>query len=146
MPLSAHYVIMRDGVVLNPHYKNMGLYGSEYWTYLLPRRVGERKAKELTNACLPVGSRQALKLGMVDYVFTGNRKNFYEMVQQFCRRISVDQKFSCELKRLSDERRKENNKKSLEEYRKDELKIMHKNIFENNWSFEEKRKAFVYKL
>jgi putative two-component system hydrogenase maturation factor HypX/HoxX len=31
----------RRGVVLNPHYKNMGnLYGSEYWSYLLPRRVG----------------------------------------------------------------------------------------------------------
>ena len=30
----------RRGVVLNPHYKNMGnLYGSEYWTYLLPRRL-----------------------------------------------------------------------------------------------------------
>jgi hypothetical protein len=34
------------GVMLNPHYKNMGnLYGSEYWTYLLPRRVGEEGAR-----------------------------------------------------------------------------------------------------
>jgi putative two-component system hydrogenase maturation factor HypX/HoxX len=36
---------VRDGVMLNPHYKNMGnLYGSEYWTYLLPRRVGDQGA------------------------------------------------------------------------------------------------------
>ena len=40
MALAADQVWARDGVVLNPHYKNMGnLYGSEYWTYLLPRRL-----------------------------------------------------------------------------------------------------------
>jgi putative two-component system protein, hydrogenase maturation factor HypX/HoxX len=34
-----------EGVVLNPHYKSMGgLYGSENWTYTLPRRVGAAKA------------------------------------------------------------------------------------------------------
>ena len=39
----ADRVCARDGVILNPHYKGMGnLYGSEYWTYLLPRRVGAR--------------------------------------------------------------------------------------------------------
>ena len=41
LALAADRVWARDGVVLNPHYKGMGnLYGSEYWTYLLPRRVG----------------------------------------------------------------------------------------------------------
>jgi putative two-component system hydrogenase maturation factor HypX/HoxX len=41
MALAADQVWARPGVVLNPHYKNMGnLHGSEYWTYLLPRRLG----------------------------------------------------------------------------------------------------------
>ena len=41
MALAADRVYARRGVVLNPHYKGMGgLYGSEYWTYTLPRRVG----------------------------------------------------------------------------------------------------------
>ena len=40
MALAADQVWARHGVILNPHYKNMGnLYGSEYWTYLLPRRL-----------------------------------------------------------------------------------------------------------
>ena len=40
--LAADRVYARDDVVLNPYYRHMGeLYGSEYWTYLLPRRVGE---------------------------------------------------------------------------------------------------------
>ena len=36
----------REDVVLNPYYRHMGgLYGSEYWTYLLPRRVGARHGR-----------------------------------------------------------------------------------------------------
>ena len=45
LALAADQVWARQAVVLNPHYKNMGnLYGSEYWTYLLPcpRRQGAR--------------------------------------------------------------------------------------------------------
>jgi enoyl-CoA hydratase/carnithine racemase len=45
LALAADRVWARRGVILNPHYKNMGnLYGSEYWTYLLPRRMGEAGA------------------------------------------------------------------------------------------------------
>ena len=33
-----------------------GLYGSEYWTYLLPRRVGAAAAAALTQAFAPVGA------------------------------------------------------------------------------------------
>ena len=46
LALAADRVLARSGVVLNPHYRNMGnLYGSEYWTYLLPRRVGAEQGK-----------------------------------------------------------------------------------------------------
>jgi putative two-component system protein, hydrogenase maturation factor HypX/HoxX len=58
MALAADRVLARDGIVLNPHYKGMGgLHGSEYWTYSLPKRVGEAKAVELTERCLPLGIR-----------------------------------------------------------------------------------------
>ena len=52
MALGADQVIARDGVVLNPHYETMGLYGSEYWTYVLPRRVGLTTANDLTRQWL----------------------------------------------------------------------------------------------
>ena len=49
LALAADHVYARSGVVLNPHYRSMGdLYGSEYWTYTLPRRVRQRRALELT--------------------------------------------------------------------------------------------------
>jgi CheY-like chemotaxis protein len=41
--------------MLNPHYKNMGnLYGSEFWTYLLPPRVGDEGAKAIMRHRLPM--------------------------------------------------------------------------------------------
>ena len=46
LALAADEVWAYEGVVLNPHYKDMGnLYGSEYWTYLLPRRVGKPRMR-----------------------------------------------------------------------------------------------------
>ena len=48
LALAADRVLARSGIVLNPHYRNMGnLYGSEYWTYLLPRRVGAERASAI---------------------------------------------------------------------------------------------------
>jgi putative two-component system hydrogenase maturation factor HypX/HoxX len=44
---AADHVVAREDVVLNPYYQHMGgLYGSEYWTYLLPRRVGHELADD----------------------------------------------------------------------------------------------------
>ena len=57
LALGADRVVARDGVVLNPHYATMGLYGSEYWTYVLPRRVGAGEAANLT-AGVPADRRR----------------------------------------------------------------------------------------
>ncbi|MBG0791902.1 hydrogenase maturation protein, partial [Methylocystis sp. H62] len=61
----------------NPHYRSMGeLYGSEYWTYLLPKRVGQDKALELTQRCQPLGARKACEIGFLDDVFGENLEMF----------------------------------------------------------------------
>lgn len=59
LALAADIVFARAGVVLNPHYKTMGLYGSEYWTYSLPRAVGSEVAHKLIEECLPISALQA---------------------------------------------------------------------------------------
>src|SRR6185436_8592137 len=66
--LAADLVVARHGVVLNPYYQHMGgLYGSEYWTYLLPGRVGAELSAQLTSAPFePIGTRQAVDIGLLD--------------------------------------------------------------------------------
>lgn len=68
LALAADEVWCRSGAVLNPHYRLMGLYGSEYWTHTLPRRVGPSTAERLLWEALPVSSTSALRLGLVDRV------------------------------------------------------------------------------
>ena len=68
LALAADEVWCRSGAVLNPHYRLMGLYGSEYWTYTLPRKVGPATAERLMREALPVSSAGALRLGLVDRV------------------------------------------------------------------------------
>ena len=69
--LAADHVVAREDVVLNPYYQHMGgLYGSEYWTYLLPRRVGAELTARLTGPPFtPVGTRQAVEIGLLDAAF-----------------------------------------------------------------------------
>ena len=63
MALAADQVWARRSVVLNPHYKNMGnLYGSEYWTYLLPRRLKAGTVADVMGQRLPMSASQAAQL------------------------------------------------------------------------------------
>ena len=80
LALAADQVWCRSGAVLNPHYRLMGLHGSEYWTYTLPRRVGAAEAARLTQACLPVTPDSALRSGLVDHVITGDPAAFRAQV------------------------------------------------------------------
>ncbi|MGW6821001.1 hydrogenase maturation protein [Streptomyces sp. NPDC055005] len=66
LALAADEVWCRTGVVLNPHYRLMGLHGSEYWTYTLPRRVGAAVAERLTTDALPLSAAAAEGLGLID--------------------------------------------------------------------------------
>ena len=70
LALSGDYVVAREDIILNPYYQHMGgLYGSEYWTYLLPRRIGAAITTQLTNPPFnPVGTNQAIKIGLLDAV------------------------------------------------------------------------------
>lgn len=70
--LGPDYVYTHKSTVLNPHYKAMGLYGSEYWTYNLPRRSGAKAAENMTECCLPISGSQALSLCVVDALLGEN--------------------------------------------------------------------------
>ena len=70
LALAADHVVAREDVVLNPYYRHMGgLYGSEYWTYLLPRRVGAEMADQLTSTFKAIGTRRAVEIGLLDSAF-----------------------------------------------------------------------------
>jgi putative two-component system hydrogenase maturation factor HypX/HoxX len=146
LALAADQVWARRGVVMNPHYKGMGgLYGSEYWTYLLPRRVGDTLAQELTEGLRPIGAAGAERIGLIDAAFGASAADFVAHVEQRAERAA--EPVSCR-KALSLKRRRraaDERRKPLESYGAEELAHMYRNFFGADRSYHEARQRFVLK-
>lgn len=145
LALAADRVWIRDGVVLNPHYKSMGgLYGSEYWTYLLPRRVGEDRAIELTEGLLPLGSADARALALVDAVLPGVHGEFFANVRTKATKLARNPEYEAMLARKRERRAADEQHKPLAAYRAEELEHMRRNFYGNDRSYHHARRAFAY--
>ena len=146
LALAADKVITRNGIVINPHTKNMGLYGSEYWTYLLPKRIGIDKANKFTNECLPWGVAVAKEIGLIDDHEGNTNEEFVEFVRKQALEIAGLSYFDKLLMAKRMQRRKDDRNKSLENYRKEELEKMRTNFYDDNMGYNDKRFAFVHKI
>ncbi|MEU0570467.1 enoyl-CoA hydratase-related protein [Nonomuraea sp. NPDC005983] len=145
MGLGADRVLMREGVVLNPHYRTMGLFGSEFWTYVLPRRVGASVARQLTQAALPVGAAQALEMGLADGVLPGARLEFERSVLEYAERLAVSSDYGALLAAKRERREADERRKPLDAYRVEELAEMSRDMFDDRSGFRAAREAFVLK-
>ena len=146
MALAADHVFARSGVVLNPHYRSMGdLYGSEYWTYTLPRRVGQKLAQELTLSCKPIGARAACEMGFLDDTFGENAVAFVAELKERAKRLAQDPDFRAMLRRKHERRLDDESVKPLAAYRAEELERMRVNFFGPDPAYHEARRRFVFK-
>jgi putative two-component system protein, hydrogenase maturation factor HypX/HoxX len=146
LPLAADYVYAREGVVLNPPYKTMGgLYGSEYWTYNLPRRVGKEKALALTEDCRPIGTGEAKSIGFIDDRFGESVSEFEEILMSRAQNLARQKNFWQLLREKHDKRLDDVKIKPLASYRAEELKIMHDNFYGSDPAYQIARQKFVYK-
>lgn len=143
LALACDYAVAREGVVLNPHYKTLGLSGSEYHTYTLEKRVGKVKADELLTKCLPLSANKAKKIGMIDEVFEEN--NYFDSLDEFAQKLCEDgDKYSDFLYDKEDFLSK--NGYMIEQKKEQELKIMYPEFWDKDSSFHKLRYDFVYKV
>ncbi|MFN0282037.1 MAG: enoyl-CoA hydratase-related protein [Kineosporiaceae bacterium] len=141
LALGADHVLLRHGVVLNPHYQSMGLYGSEYWTYVLPRRVGPDEAAALTTRCDPIGSQHALRTGLADEVL--HAVDVENAAARYAARLAGSTDY---LTRLADKRTAriaDEWQRPLRDYRHAELDRMWSDIVDDEHGFAEARRAFI---
>ncbi len=144
LALAADQVWCRDGAVLNPHYRLMGLHGSEYWTYTLPRRVGRRRPLGSLNACLPVSPASALRSGLIDRVIAGDPADYRAQVVALAEQLAR----SPDYPRGWPPRRgalRGRETRPLAAYRAAELAIMSRNFSGPREPYAQLRRAFVYK-
>ena len=145
LALAADEVWCRAGAVLNPHYRLMGLHGSEYWTYTLPRRVGAQEAARLTEACLPVSPASALRSGLVDRDITGSVTSHHfpviTLAEQLARSAGYEARLAAKARQLA----AVESERPLASYRAEELAIMRRNFFDPREPYAQLRRAFVGK-
>jgi putative two-component system hydrogenase maturation factor HypX/HoxX len=138
--LACDRVAARGGRIFNPHYKTMGLRGSEYWTYLLPRRIGAEAAHRLTESCLPISAESAFAIGLVDVLIDARGAGFMAQLaaclHDWCEPAKLAELLQTKREALPDAA-------VLHQYRLDELAKMRTDF--NSPAYNAARKAFVFK-
>ncbi len=141
--LACDFVVACENIVLNPHYKTMGLSGSEYHTYSFPRRVGQQEAIRILDEALPIGTKKANKIGMVDIVLSN--ENYKEKLEEYCEvLLSNEDEYYDFLDEKSD--RLERDKKMINDFKESELKKMYPEFWDKTSEFHKLRADFVYKV
>ena len=143
---AADQVWVRSGAMLNPHYKNMGnLYGSEYWTYLLPKRVGLDKAQAIMRNREPLTAQASVSLGLYDACLDGERAAFVQDVQARAQALAKTSDWAQQLERKNAQRAQDEAAKPLADYRLEELAHMRRNFYGFDPSYHVARHHFVHK-
>lgn len=146
LALTADFVWARSGVVLNPHYRNMGnLYGSEFWTYTLPRRLGETAARALMRSRLPLGTAAALRLGFIDAHYGSNVVAFRAETHRRAAELAHAPDYLAQLAEKRRRRAADEAAKPLAAYRAEELDEMRRNFYGFDVSYHLARQRFVHK-
>lgn len=145
LALAADEVWCRSGCVLNPHYRLMGLPGSEYVTYTLPRRVGPETADSLLREAQPVSAATARRLGLVDHVLPSSPQGFAAQVAQRAAGLAEDPATHQRITEKKATRAREQAVKPLGSYRDEELARMRRVFYDPTAPYHALRAAFVRK-
>jgi putative two-component system hydrogenase maturation factor HypX/HoxX len=145
LALAADRVVARTGIVLNPYYQHMGgLYGSEYWTYLLPRRVGPRMTQRLTSAPFtPISAHRATHIGLLDASFGATAEEFQAQVTIQATRVAHDPDLHHLLNVKRRQRTLDERAKPLHRYRRDELARSRECFYGPDQRYHQARRQFT---
>lgn len=147
LALATDHIYAREGVVVNPHYQNMGnLYGSEYWTYLLPRRAGIGQGREIMANRLPIGAVAATRAGLIDGFFGTSVDEFTARIESIAETLAGDASCEVRLKAKQRQRTEDESVKPLSTYRAEELEHMKRNFYGFDPSYHVARFNFVHKI
>ncbi|EXI73333.1 MAG: enoyl-CoA hydratase [Candidatus Accumulibacter sp. SK-11] len=143
---AADLVWARAGVVLNPHSRNMGnLHGSEYWTYLLPARVGAAAAAEIMPHRLPLSASAAVTAGLLDACLAGDADAFRIDVARRARELALAPDLADRLRAKRARRQADELQRPLASYRAAELTELERNFYGFDPSYHVALHHFVHK-
>lgn len=147
LALAADEVWVCESAVLNPHYKDMGnLYGSEYWTYLLPRRAGAENARRVMQLRRPMGAAEACRLGIADRILPACAREDPRSILRGASELATNPAILARIGEKRRRRARDESEKPLEVYRSEELARVHLNFYGFDPSYHVARYNFIYKV
>jgi putative two-component system hydrogenase maturation factor HypX/HoxX len=125
------------------------LYGSEYWTYLLPRRLGEPGVGDKSLAIMrnrqPLTAQRAAETGFIDACLMGDPQAFRIDVAWRAAEFAAESDLTAQLASKRERRIKDEAQKPLVAYREEELAHMRRNFYGFDPSYHVARHHFVRK-
>ncbi|WP_394751975.1 enoyl-CoA hydratase-related protein [Crenothrix sp.] len=137
-------ICARSGVMFNLNYKSMGLFGSEYSTYTLPKRIGYDKALELIENCRILSTREAKHIGLIDHIIPDHFAAFDTKIRTMAEALAQHQSYDKILRSKIQRRNQDEFLKPLQYYREEEQQRMKEAFFESNALYHLIRKQLVY--
>jgi putative two-component system hydrogenase maturation factor HypX/HoxX len=119
------------------------LYGSEYWTYTLPRRLGAEGAARLMVTRMPILAPSAAKIGLVDEVLGGTPETFEAAMIERAVALAGSAELDRMLEAKHAARAADEAEKPLAAYREEELSRMRLNFFGFDTSYHVARLNFI---
>ena len=141
LALACDKVICSNTAILNPHYKSLGLSGSEYHTYSLYKRVTKDIATNLLKNCLPISTNFAKNINMIDEVFDISTYN--NDLEDYVKELLKDEYDEF---LYTKEDYLEENENFINECKNNEIKTMYDEFWKSDSIFHTLRYEFVYKL
>jgi putative two-component system hydrogenase maturation factor HypX/HoxX len=121
------------------------LYGSEYWTYLLPRRLGLDAAQAIMRERQPLTAQSALAIGLTDACLEGDIATFQSDVLRRAVALAAASDLDDRLAAKREARQRDEAVKPLAAYREEELAQMRRNFYGFDPSYHIARHHFVRK-
>ena len=122
------------------------LYGSEYWTYLLPRRLKAVSRDDVMKHRLPLSANRAAQMGLVDAVFGDTPGEFVATVRARAAALAASAEVVALLRAKLQQRQRDEALKPLAAYREEELARMRRNFYGFDPSYHIARSNFVHRV
>jgi putative two-component system hydrogenase maturation factor HypX/HoxX len=121
------------------------LYGSEYWTYLLPARVGETAAAAIMRQRLPLSASAGVSAGLLDACLAGDPESFRSDVARRARELAQAPDLARRLREKRARRAADELQRPLADYRAAEMAELERNFYGFDPSYHIARHHFVHK-
>jgi putative two-component system hydrogenase maturation factor HypX/HoxX len=146
LAMACDRVAARDGVIMTPYYSNMGLHGSEYWRYIMPKRAGLEATQRIRKQAQPLLASEALSLGLIDEIFNEDWQEYHHIIEQYAKALAKPDCHKDILAYKQIIRSKDEAERPLQTYRNEALAIMQQQFFDPDSEYHRLRHNFVHKI